>query len=75
MEISTLISAGIKMKYQWNFGRLCFLLYKENQGAYVKYVFFKKKVFIKSDKFNFIFTNFQKLHARVQITVLSNCRL
>lgn len=74
MEISTRISTGIKKtKYQWNFGRLCFLLYKENQVAYVKYYFFK--VFIKSDKFNFIFTNLQKLHARVQITVLSNCRL
>lgn len=39
MESSTHVSTGINIKHQWNFGRLCFLLYKDKQSAYAKYVF------------------------------------
>lgn len=38
-EISTHVSTGFNIEHQWNFGRLCFLLYQDKQGAYVKYVF------------------------------------
>lgn len=30
---------GINIKHEWNFGWLCFIQYKDKQGAYEKYVF------------------------------------